>query len=80
MSDEQTQKMEVFVEKWKEVKTVISALELDAVKYQRGVRAAGLRFRKGIREVKRMMSDLVRESVNEDREFRENKKSSKSEE
>ena len=79
MSEQSNEKMEVFVEKWKEVKTVINALELDAVKYQRGVRAAGLRFRKGIREVKRMMSDLVRESVNEDREFRESKKS-KSEE
>jgi hypothetical protein len=76
MSD-QNLVMTEFVEKWKEIKTMVEVLELDVVKYSRGTRVAGLRVRKGMRELKRAMSDFVRMSVAEDREIRESKKSDK---
>lgn len=68
-----------FVEKWKQIKVMVEILELDVVKYSRGVRAAGLRVRKGMRELKSVMSEFVRMSVAEDREVRESKKSGKEE-
>ncbi len=72
---EQNVVMTEFIEKWKEVKTMVEVLELDVVKYSRGTRVAGLRVRKGMRELKRVLSDFVRMSVSEDREVRESKKS-----
>jgi hypothetical protein len=56
------------VEIWKQIKEAVDVLELDVTKYSRGVAAAGLRARKGMRAVKSMMSEFVRESVKLEKE------------
>lgn len=56
------------VEIWKQIKEAVDVLELDVTKYSRGVAAAGLRARKGMRAVKSMMSEFVRESVRLEKE------------
>ncbi len=74
MSEQNNNVMTEMVDKWKEIKTMVDVLELDVMKYSRGVRVAGLRVRKGMRELKRVMSDFVRLSVAEDKDIRESKK------
>lgn len=67
------------IDSWKEIRTIVEVLELDVVKYSRGNTAAGLRTRKGLRELKQRISDFVRDSVSVEREKRETKKSKKGE-
>jgi hypothetical protein len=46
--------------KWTEIKAVVEALEADVVKSSRGVAAAGVRARKGLRTLKNLSSELVK--------------------
>jgi len=46
--------------KWAEIKAAIEALEPDIAKSSRGVVAAGVRARKGLRVLKNLSSDLVK--------------------
>jgi len=53
--------------KWNEVKALVDALELDVVKNSSGVAAAGVRARKGLRELKAKVADLVKTTVELDK-------------
>jgi hypothetical protein len=49
--------------KWNELKALVEGLELDVTKNARGVSAAGVRARKGLRTLKAKASELVKLSV-----------------
>lgn len=53
--------------KWVELKTLVETLELDMQKNARGVAAAGVRVRKGLRDLKSRASDLVKTTVEVDK-------------
>lgn len=53
--------------KWTELKAVVDALELDIVKNAKGVAAAGVRSRKGLRELKTLAAVLVKLTVDLDK-------------
>ena len=49
--------------KFEELLTLVESLRADVVKHTAGNKSAGLRVRRGLRDVKKIASDLVRESV-----------------
>lgn len=53
--------------KWNELKSLVEALELDAHKNSRGVAAAGVRLRKGLRQMKARAGELVKLTVELDK-------------
>tara|TARA_B100000131_G_C17624748_1_gene413384 strand:- start:8 stop:202 length:195 start_codon:yes stop_codon:yes gene_type:complete len=56
MSDE-------LVGKWSELKTLVESLELDVLKQANGNASAGVRARRGLRLLKNEVADLVRMSL-----------------
>ena len=50
----------VVMTKWTELKTLVATLETDVAKNASGNAAAGVRARKGLRELKQTTSDLVK--------------------
>lgn len=52
--------MDNVLSKWEQIKAVISDLELDVLKNDKGNNAAGVRVRKGLRTLKSLSSDLVK--------------------
>ncbi len=58
MSD--TQNNNNVLNKWTELKTLVATLETDVEKNATGNAAAGVRARKGLRELKQTTSDLVK--------------------
>ena len=63
----------VVIAKWTEIKAVVDALELDIVKNAKGVAAAGVRARKGLRDLKNKAADLVKVTVELDKSKRSDK-------
>ena len=55
------------IAKWNELKAVIETLELDVAKNAKGVAAAGVRARKGLRTLKTIASALVKTTVDLDK-------------
>lgn len=55
------------IETWNEIKTIMNELELHIVKNARGVAAAGVRARKGLRAIKAKASQLVKMTVDLDK-------------
>lgn len=55
------------LETWDEIKGIMNELELHIVKNARGVAAAGVRARKGLREIKKKASYLVKLTVEMDK-------------
>jgi hypothetical protein len=55
------------IAKWTELKALVDTLELDVVKNAKGVAAAGVRARKGLRELKMKAADLVKTTVDLDK-------------
>jgi len=55
------------IAKWNELKSVMETLELDIVKNAKGVAAAGVRVRKGLRSLKTIASTLVKTTVDLDK-------------
>ena len=53
--------------KWNELKSLVEALELDAHKNAKGVCAAGVRLRKGLRQLKSQSAELVKLTVERDK-------------
>lgn len=57
--------MSEIVEGWQKIKTLVDGLESDVVKNAtKGNNAAGVRVRKGLREVRKLAHALVRVSIN----------------
>jgi len=53
--------------KWEELKILLETLNLDVVKNANGNRSAGVRARRGLREVKKRAADLVKVSLETDK-------------
>ena len=56
--------------KWDILKNLVEELDLDAVKNAGGTASAGVRFRKGLRELKRQAGVIVKDTVELDKERR----------
>jgi len=54
--------LDVFT-KWTELKALIEAIESDVLKNARGVAAAGVRARKGLRQLQANARDLVKSTI-----------------
>lgn len=52
---------------WNELKALVESLELDAVKNSKGIAAAGVRLRKGLRKMKTDAGALVKLTVELDK-------------
>ncbi len=55
------------INQWEELKTLLETLNLDVVKNANGNRSAGVRARRGLREVKKRAADLVKVSLETDK-------------
>ena len=59
--------------KWTELKTLVEALEPDVSKNARGVAAAGVRARKGLRQLQATAKDLIKSTLESDKANKEKK-------
>jgi hypothetical protein len=53
---------------WTELKVLVESIEKDVVKNASGNKSAGVRARKGLRTLKKVASDLVKMSLESDKE------------
>jgi hypothetical protein len=60
----------VVIAKWNDIKSVVDTIELDMVKNAKGVAAAGVRARKGLRDLKNKAAELVKLTVELDKNKR----------
>ena len=63
MSDEN-----LILQKWQELKQMCEALELDVAKNARGVAAAGVRLRKGLRAIQKHSREFVKLTIDRDKQ------------
>jgi peptidoglycan hydrolase CwlO-like protein len=59
------------LEKWNELKALVEALEHDVAKNARGVSAAGVRARKGLRQLQTKSKELVKLTIDLDKKEKE---------
>lgn len=59
------------IEKWTEIKTIMESIELDISKNAAGNASAGVRARKGLRLLKKEAAELVKVTVQADKERKE---------
>jgi hypothetical protein len=52
---------------WNEVKVLVESLELDVTKNAHGNKSAGVRARRGLRALKGMTADLVKSTIDADK-------------
>ncbi len=55
------------INQWEELRMLLETLNLDVVKNANGNRSAGVRARRGLREVKKLAADLVKVSLENDK-------------
>jgi len=55
------------IAKWDEIKVLVADLELDVVKNARGTAAAGVRARRGLRQLKVKATEFVKMTVERDK-------------
>tara|TARA_A100001015_G_scaffold86850_1_gene96552 strand:- start:4725 stop:4922 length:198 start_codon:yes stop_codon:yes gene_type:complete len=65
--------MSKIIDKWTEIKTIIESIDLDINKNAAGNASAGVRARKGLRLLKKEAADLVKITVETDKQRKENK-------
>ena len=58
---------DTLIEQFEELLTLMESLRTDVVKHSGGNKSAGLRVRRGLRDAKKMASDIVRESLEKSR-------------
>ena len=63
--------------KWTELRAAVEALDFDVQKNARGVVAAGVRVRKGLRDLKAKASDLVKTTTTRDKAVKAEKATAK---
>jgi hypothetical protein len=51
------------LDQYENLRTLVESLNRDIIKHSQGNKSAGLRVRKGLRETKKLASDLVRASL-----------------
>ena len=61
------------VSKWNELKTLVETLEADVAKNAKGVAAAGVRARKGLRQLQASAKELVKLTIDTDKSKKETK-------
>ena len=59
---------EKLIEQYGELKLLIESIQTDIVKNAGGNKSAGVRARKGLRELKKLASDIVKVSLTNDKE------------
>lgn len=59
--------------KWNELKTLVESLEADVAKNAKGVAAAGVRSRKGLRQLQATAKELVKLTLETDKSKKEEK-------
>jgi hypothetical protein len=59
------------IAKWRDLRALVEALEVDVAKSARGVGAAGVRARKGLRMLKTVAADLVKMTFESDKAKKE---------
>lgn len=60
--------------KWNDLKELIDALEIDVAKNAKGVAAAGVRVRKGLRALQAKSKELVKLTIELDKSLKEEQK------
>lgn len=65
--------MSNILDKWSEIKTIIESIDLDINKNASGNASAGVRARKGLRLLKKEAADLVKLTVEADKERKQTK-------
>ncbi len=55
------------VNKYETIKVMVESLQTDVIKNSQGNKSAGVRARKGLRELKKLVSELVKVSLNSDK-------------
>lgn len=64
----------VILAKWNELKTIVEALEVDVVKNtEKGVAAAGVRVRKGLRQLQKTARGIVKDTLEADKAHKADK-------
>lgn len=63
--------------RWSEVESLVEALKLDVEKHVAGQHAAGNRFRRGIRDLRKHLNLLTKESLAKSRFIAEERKAKK---
>jgi hypothetical protein len=58
---------EQIVTQYEEIKVMVESLQTDLVKNSQGNKSAGVRARKGLRELKKLVSELVKVSLGSDK-------------
>lgn len=58
---------QVLIDQYEELKVLIETLQTDVVKNSQGNKSAGVRARKGLRQIKKMASDIVKVSLETDK-------------
>jgi hypothetical protein len=61
------------LEQWTELKTMVEILETDVMKNVNGNSSAGVRARKGLRELRTVATDLIKTTLDAQRERFEKK-------
>lgn len=59
---------EQIVEKYGVLRTLVESLQTDLIKNSQGNKSAGVRIRKGLRECKKIATELVKDSLSADKE------------
>tara|TARA_B100000282_G_C31359252_1_gene321515 strand:+ start:150 stop:338 length:189 start_codon:yes stop_codon:yes gene_type:complete len=58
---------EQLVQQYEEIKVMVESLQTDLIKNSQGNKSAGVRARKGLRELKKLVSNLVKSSLSSDK-------------
>ena len=56
------------IDVFEELKKLVESIQVDIVKNASGNKSAGVRARKGLREVKKVASEIVKKSLTSDKE------------
>ena len=59
---------DTLVEKYEELKLLVETLQVDIVKNASGNKSAGVRARKSLRELKKLASEIVKNSLSSDKQ------------
>ena len=63
----------VVLSKWAEIKQLCEVVEMDVAKNARGVVAAGVRLRKGLRTIQKLSREFVKLTVERDKDTKSEK-------
>jgi hypothetical protein len=65
-----------YADNWNKLKVLVESLDVDVVKSVRGNKTAAVRVRRGLREAKKLASEVIRDGIGLTKAIEEDKKSS----